>query len=271
MGRPIFSLMNSRAHVRGRPALIRRLGIVCASLVVAVMAGCAKPSDRSNLPQVIGISTSLPIVWPEAAELSDLLHDDAPPHWALGVLQKRGDVKPLDSLAVPGASGGQAALPLPPDALLVLAQPFPFSPQEHVALDTWVRSGGKVLVFADPMLTAHSDYALGDRRRPQSIIKLAPILARWGLMLAFDAKQSPGVRHVQVAGGAMPVNLPGKLSLGPGPRHCQPEADGLLAYCTVEKGRALIVADAAMLESEGGETADSRYEMLDRLLDRLEA
>ena len=49
-----------------------------------------------------------------------------------------------------------------------------------------MRGGGRVLLFADPMLTRHSAFALGDRRRPQDVVLLSPILARWRLELQFD-------------------------------------------------------------------------------------
>ena len=65
----------------------------------------------------------------------------------------------------------------------MMIQPRPLSPQENVALDNWVAAGGRLLLFADPALTEDSAFAIGDRRRPQDVVLLSPILARWGLEL----------------------------------------------------------------------------------------
>jgi len=243
-------------------------------LASLALAGCMEPTGTSGSDRTIGISTSLPILWPDAPDIADLLGDDAPPHWVLAELRRRGEVQPLDTLAVDHAGAGAAKLPLARDGLLVLAQPYPFSPQEYGALDDWVRSGGRVLLFADPMLTAHSGYALGDRRRPQAIIKLDPILMRWGLQLQFDADQAAGVRQVSVPGGRMPVNVSGAFVMSDRQGRCRLEAGGLIADCAIGDGRVLAVADAAMLESDresGADLfADSRRQMLVRLLNRLE-
>jgi len=241
-----------------------------ALLATLVLAGCENSRESSAPPRTIGISTSLPIVWPEAAEISDLLNDDLQPHWALAALQERGEVMPLDSLVGEEGAAGAGTLPLPPDALLVLAQPYPFSAQEHVALDDWVKAGGRVLLFADPMLTADSGYALGDRRRPQDIIKLAPIFGRWGLVLLFDDNQEAGVRQVSLPGTDIPVNLPGQFSVTGDEVDCSFQADGLLARCVIGKGRLLALADAALLESGDVENQELHRNALLHLFDSLE-
>lgn len=158
-------------------------------------------------------------------------------------MEEQGRVVPLDSLA------GRQGLALPHDALLVLIQPRPLSPDENVALDAWVRGGGHVLLFADPMLTAHSAFALGDPRRPQDIAMLSPILDHWGLALEFDDAQPRGERDVEVRGATLPVNLRGQLRLSADAR-CRLEADKLVADCRVGKGRAVVVADAALFDGE---------------------
>lgn len=222
-----------------------------------VSAGCVRtiaPSIRT-----IALFTTLPILWPERSDFRGLIGSSAPPHWALAILRRRGTLKPLDSLAkVNGnaASGG----------LLVMAQPRPLSPQENVALDRWVRGGGHVLLFADPMLTADSIFGLGDKRRPQDIVLLSPILAHWGLELRFDEDQPAGEHMADWAGAKLPVNLPGRFSLMQGSRNCGLLAGGLGARCIVGKGRVLAVADAALLEDHGEGATANNAALLDRLL-----
>ncbi|GFE73594.1 GldG family protein [Novosphingobium sp. TCA1] len=204
-------------------------------------------------------------------------------------LSSHGTLKPLDTLV--DAAG---RLALPRDALLVLAQPRPLSPQENVVLDRWVREGGRVLLFADPALTMPSRFALGDPRRPQDTVLLSPILARWGMGLEFDEAAPPGERLVDTERGPLPVNLPGRFRLagnfgespsarptgksgiagkaGDAPGTCTLSAEGLLARCRVEKGRIFAVSDAALLEEVPDPAALARRrEALGALIDWAES
>lgn len=188
----------------------------------------------------VGLFTSLPILWREEAQLSDLLRP-APPHWAKAVIGQAGSIVPLDKLD--GDDPRLAGL-----TMLVMAQPRPLAPAESVALDAWLRQGGRLLVFADPMLTEHSAFAPGDRRRPQDIVRLDALLRRWGLAMRFDARQPAGERTVAINGVPLPVNLPGRLSATGGNPACRIAAQGLLAECRIGRGRLRILADAALLE-----------------------
>jgi hypothetical protein len=238
-------------------------------LAFAALAGCDSDSEPAARElreggEPIGLCTSLPIFWGEVQELGELLTADGPEHWALAELRKRGAVKPLDSLAPKGG-----ALPLSRGSILVMAQPYPLSPEENVALDDWVRAGGRLLLFADPMLTGDSNYGLGDRRRPQDVVLLAPILNRWGLELQFDDSQPFGERIVEISGGTLPVNLPGRFAVAAGATGCETMAEGLLADCRIGRGRMVALADAALFESAAGQDADSRRKMLGLLIERL--
>ncbi len=200
----------------------------------------------------MGLFTSLPIWWGESETIAETLAQPPEPHWVRSLLEQRYRVTPLDTL-------GPDALP----PLLLIAQPRPLAPQENVALDTWVRQGGRVLLFADPMLTWHSRFAIGDKRRPQDVVLLSPILSRWGLELRVDEAQPGGEREI----AGLPVNLPGSLVVtGQGHKaHCDLSSQGLVAHCRIGKGRATIVADAALLEPEAVSKGQGA---LDSLLDR---
>jgi hypothetical protein len=199
-----------------------------------------------------------------------LLAEGAAPSWVLTALRERGRVVPLYTLAEKAG-----ALPLPRDGVLVLAQPRALTAQENVALDAWVQGGGRVLLFADPMLTAPTRFSPGDPRRPQDVALLSPILARWGLALEFDEAQPAGERRVGLREGALAVNLAGrwrKVGMnGETVGTCTIEALGLLADCRAGKGRIVALADAAVLENvpEFAENAH-RADMFRALLARLE-
>lgn len=220
---------------------------------LAILRGGAQPARDVTRP--LGLFTSLPILWSEQDDLAGLLAKDGAPHWARAVLERQGALVPLDTLQGPALAAGRIDR-------LVMAQPRPLSPEENVDLDAWVRAGGRVLIFADPMLTQESAFALGDRRRPQDVVLLSPILARWGLELRFDDGQQGGLREI----AGIPVNLPGQFLKGASGAvdDCRIERQALVARCAIGKGRATIVADAALLEPAAD--ADSRRAALETLL-----
>ena len=233
-------------------AALLAAALLAAALLIASMKWSGAAPARSGETQLF---TTLPILWSESADIGGLVRGEGVTHWARDTLATQGRITPLDSL---GAIAG--------DAPLLMAQPRPLSPEENVALDRWVRHGGRVLLFADPMLTAPSSYPLGDRRRPQDVVLLSPILSRWGLSLQFDEAQPQGEREAEAFGEALPVNLPGRFaqSVGQsggksgGKSGCDLSGDGLGALCRIGRGRVLALADAALLESGGDPLADAR-------------
>jgi len=222
------------------------------------VSGIGRDGAPAASTRSIGLFTSLPILWRETGDIADLLRTDAPPHWAGTALAEQGRVTPLDMLET-----GLSRIDI-----LVMAQPRALLPQENVALDTWVRGGGRVLLFADPMLTADSAFALGDRRRPQDIAMLSPILGRWGLRLEFDQGQPAGPRVAHVLGAAMPVDLAGRFAVTSTDSLCRIAGEGLLAECRIGKGRLVAIADAALLDAGTGEDRRDRARVLALALDR---
>lgn len=197
----------------------------------------------------LGVFTTLPLAWGEATDIGAIIRGEAEAHWLRGALDARYDYRALDTL------GGDDA-PLAPLGWLLMAQPRALSPAENVALDEWVREGGRLLLFADPMMTGESHYGIGDRRRPQDVALLSPILARWGLAMTMDAGQQSA--DGKMLGEVMiPVSLYGQLSLrepaGGGEAACTLLADAVVAECSVGDGTVLVLADAAMLDPGMGD------------------
>ncbi len=207
-------------------------------------AAAVPPGARPEL----GLFTSLPLLWSEADDLTAQLAAERTPSPIRAALEARYRLRPLDTLR---------DARLDRLRLLMMAQPRPLDPAENVALDRWVRRGGRLLLFADPMLTAPSRFALGDPRRPQDVVLLSPILAHWGLVLRFDETQPAGLR--EIAGSGFASNLAGRFALAPivagasagGGElpQCRIVRAGLGAACRIGRGRVLAIADAALLEA----------------------
>lgn len=226
---------------------IRAATRVLVSALVA-LAPLAAQAQADRQPSALGLMGTIPIFWGEADGVADLIDGSAKEHWARPLLAASHDLKPLDYLNSATLGGLR---------LLLIAQPRALSGEENVALDGWVRTGGRLLLFADPMMTGHSRFALGDRRRPQDIVLLSPILARWGLKLEYLEGQQP-VAHLVGAGGiALPVNLPGRLVPTGSDSECSLSGDGILAQCRIGQGRATIMADAMLLDLDQPDQAAS--------------
>lgn len=236
------------------------LAQVLAAAILFAAAGCGEPG-RQEQPYAekpeLGLLTTLPIYWNETAELGEMLSDNSELPWPRAVLEKQFELVPLDSLA--GESG------LASVDMLLLVQPRALSAEENVALDEWVRAGGRAVIFADPLLTAHSRFGLGDRRRPQGVVLLSPILARWGLELTFDPEQEDNERLIEYDGIAIPVQLAGRLEVAEGREECRLESDGFLAHCTIGSGGVTVIADAALFDGHEGHAGPAHEHALGAL------
>ena len=78
--------------------------------------------------------------------------------------------------------------------LLLMAQPLAQTAENLVALDDWVRGGGRVLLLADPMLEWPSERPLGDPLRPPPMFADTGLLAHWGLRLDAPDERGPAAR-----------------------------------------------------------------------------
>ena len=224
------------------PRLHRSLSRTFAAALLCLGSAChadkAPAADPAELPQ-LGIMGTIPIYWGESAGFGDVLAGKGTPHWAKAQLEAHYRLLPLDMLTPDSLDGLD---------FLLLAQPRALSPAENVALDDWVRGGGRLLLFADPLMTGGSSFPIGDRRRPQDVTLISPILDHWGLSMAFDDEREPGYALVPAMGSEIPVNLPGALTVHQGEGTCSLLAADVLASCQVGKGEVVLLADAALLD-----------------------
>lgn len=206
-------------------ALLALLTVACREPPAAADAGNARESRLG-----LYLLTSLPLAFPEDFAL------DAPPHPAMQRLRKDFEVTLVD--------GPEK---LPPGGLLLAAQPQALTAERLVALDEWVRAGGRILLLADPQLTWESRRPVGDRLRPPFAYPDTGLLAHWGLRL--DAPDSAGPALRQLGGRNVLTGSPGSLHTS-GKGRCRISADRLVARCEVGKGKAVVVADADFVQAD---------------------
>jgi hypothetical protein len=159
---------------------------------------------------------------------------------------------PIDSLNDPAASR---------HSVMLLAQPRPLAPSELVALDHWVREGGRVVILADPDLLWEGRFPLGHPLAPPRSSTLTPLLRHWGVMLAVAAIPNDGdpvARRVLKGGAMIQTGRVGRLQLkgGTNMARCQIADEGFTARCVVGNGEAQVVADADWINPDLWTLAD---------------
>nr|WP_294168486.1 DUF4350 domain-containing protein [uncultured Sphingomonas sp.] len=200
-----------------------------APVLALVLAACRdEPAPaRTSPPQEVALLTSLPLALGEGFTL------DAPKHPLLSQLERDYRVRLID--------GPEQ---LPPGGLLLAVQPQALTAERLVALDRWVRAGGRTLLLADPRFTWDSSQPLGDKFRPPFAYQDTGLLHHWGLTLA-AGEGGPALR--QLGGTEVLTGSPGVLSAGRGSR-CRVSGDGLVARCRLGRGEVAVVADADLVQ-----------------------
>ena len=218
----------SRARRRAVVALAAAAAMLVGAWMVARGSGPQPlpPRAAKDRPTLL-LLTSLPLVFGEDFTLEN---NGSP---ALTALETRYRVVPI-SVAGPAE--------LAKGRLLFMAHPLAQPAEDLVALDRWVRRGGRVLLLADPDLEWPSKRPLGDLLRPARMFMDTGLLAHWGLRL--EPPDEHGLEQRKLSGFRVLTDSPGRLSGG-----CQVSADGLVADCAIGKGKATIVADADLLDT----------------------
>lgn len=207
-------------------------------LIAAVLIGAATvavsldrprdpppPRDEAHKPTLL-LLTSLPLVFGEQFSIGG---GGSP---ALRALETRYRVVPISVTDEKDLARGR---------LLLMAHPLAQPAENLVALDSWVRRGGRLLLLADPMLEWPSDRPLGDPLRPPPMFMDTGLLAHWGLRLDSPDERGPATRTL--GGYEVATASPGLLYGA-----CGISSDRLVARCRIGQGRATVVADADLLD-----------------------
>ena len=234
---------------RGALLVLLAVLIAGAALGFAEMRSRSSPlaeRPKADRPTLL-LLTGLPLLFNEDFSLSG---GGSP---ALKRLQSRYRVVPISVTSIAELSKGR---------LLMMAQPQAQTAENLVALDTWVRGGGRVLLFADPMLEWPSKRPLGDLTRPSPMFADTGLLQHWGVRL--DAPDRRGAAERQIGPYKVMTLSPGTLQGA-----CAIADDALIAECRVGRGRATIVADADLLNV--GDPADPNLDAMLGELAKLES
>ena len=190
--------------------------------------------------------------------MNDIIAGKATPapifmHW-----QDRYDLQAVDSFEDLGA--------LQPD-VVILAQPRAMDPADLAVLDNWVMGGGRMVVLTDPALTWHSDFPLGDNRRPLATGLLSPLLEHWGLELLAPEDDGAAMVELQMEDLSITTSGIGTFRLHDG-SSCNLSSGKILAECQIGEGRAILLADADFLNAElwESESESAASQLTDRLI-----
>lgn len=202
-----------------------------------VALGPLDPPPPARRPP-LHLLSGLPLIWSEGGVAETL--GRSRPLAAMLLLRSRHDVLPL-AAARPRSLAG-------PGPLLAV-QPR-IDAEGLVAVDDWVRRGGRMLLLADPDLRWPTRLPPGDPARPPGVAPLLPLLAHWGLALSPAGGDPLMLRDVEWAGAVWRVRpgAPGRLASTDGA--CAILAGGLAADCRIGQGRAVILADADLLDDD---------------------
>lgn len=208
--------------------------ILCATTISSCCFAREQPVESSHTPRPkLAVISALPLFWREG-ETGVRARSDAP---IITILRQRFDVQPVDSPLARTMTGAKA---------LFVAQPRAFSPTELVALDDWVRNGGRLLLLADPLLRWPSSLPLGDRRRPPAVSMATPLLDHWGIQLLPPSAVGEE-RRILEDGRLLTTMGRSGFALGPG-TPCRVDEGGLIARCAIGNGHAVLVADADLID-----------------------
>lgn len=211
---------------RRRALLAGMLLLLAAGIAAAILTHRREGVPAGNRPTLL-LLTSLPLVFGEHFSVQQNGSS------TLKALESRFRVLPISTTAPSELAKGK---------LLLMAQPLGQAPEDLVALDDWVRRGGRVMLLADPLLEWPSERPLGDPLRPPPTFVDTGLLGHWGLRL--DAPDRRGHKQLELGGMRVLTSSPGSLW-----GTCRIGPDRLVARCKLGRGTAVVVADADLLDA----------------------
>jgi hypothetical protein len=202
----------------------------------ALLATLYRPASALAGAPAVTMLTGLPLRWSASPSIAAMIAEGTNDDPALARLAAAGPVSLVDSLAdhVP-----------PPGGTLLIAHPRALAPQELVAIDAFVRGGGRAVVLADALSGWPARHPLGDPRNAPVTSLLTPLLDHWGVMLGAAPAQESKPLPADVAGARLRLFSAGRLDRLP--TACRAYADRRAAQCRIGQGEVWLVGDADLL------------------------
>jgi hypothetical protein len=194
-----------------------------------------RPAAAPATSPAVTMLTGLPLRWSGGEGIAAMIAEGAKDDPALERLTAAGPVSLVDSLVDH----------VPPPGGTLLAHPRALAPQELVAIDSFVRGGGRAVVLADALTGWPSPYPLGNPRNPPITSLLTPLLDHWGVTLGAAPSEGHAVLPVDIDGARLRLFSAGRFERLP--QQCTAYADRHIARCPIGKGEAWLVGDADLL------------------------
>lgn len=215
-------------------ALIAKLAAILwfAAGHAALAALYEEPASDTPVTMLSG----LPLRWAGEGDLAEMLQRGAADDPALVRLQRTHRIALVDSLAdhVPRAG-----------AVLLLAHPRALAPQDLVAIDAFVRGGGRAVILADALSGWPAPHPTGDSRNPPVTSLLTPLLDHWGITLGAAPSGATAAQTLDVDGHRLRLFSAGRFEALPA--GCTPQAGARILLCRLGAGEAWLVGDADLL------------------------
>lgn len=228
------------ALVRWRKGRALRLSLA-ALLAVGWFAGghgllalLYRPAAAHAAP--VTMLTSLPLRWSAGSDMAAMIAQGTSDDPALARIEAGGPVHLVDSLA---------DNPPPAGGTLLLAHPSPLAPRELVAIDAFVRGGGRAVILADALSGWPTRHPFGDPRNPPVTSLLTPLLDHWGVKLGAAPTGERLSIIADVGEARLRLFSAGRFSVLPA--GCHAFAEDRIARCRIGKGEAWLVGDADLL------------------------
>jgi hypothetical protein len=226
-----------------RARLIAGLGLLALLLVAILLWRGAGASQSAEDRKDLLWTSTIPLQWGET-DLTAIAKGKGEAAAAFVRLESRYRMKPVDNLL---------KLDAPSSRMFLLVQPRLLSPAELVAFDKWIHAGGQALILADPALQWPSAHPMGDTRRPLFTSLLNPLFRHWGVELVLPAGAEEAEQMVAVGSYDLKLVSAGVWQPFAGKTataHCRIGPAAVVAECRPGRGRAVLLADADMLDSE---------------------
>ena len=201
-----------------------------------LLASLYRPAAASADAPAVTMLTGLPLRWSAGEGIAAMIAEGTNDDPALARLMTAGPVSLVDGLAdhVP-----------PPGGTLLIAHPRALAPQELVAIDAFVRGGGRTVVLADALSGWPARHPLGDPRNPPVTSLLTPLLDHWGVTLGAAPADEGAALPADIDGARLSLFSAGRFDRLP--TACRAFAGRHVARCSIGAGEVWLVGDADLI------------------------